>query len=67
MLYTIIDVEKLNEMQLAHGSRPFEPREYSNGAQNIVQYNYLRKFTADFSIEMTRSVRAMIERWRGSE
>jgi FMN reductase (NADPH)/FMN reductase [NAD(P)H] len=33
------------------------------GAQNLGQLNYLRKFTADFSIEMTRSVKAMIKSW----
>jgi FMN reductase (NADPH)/FMN reductase [NAD(P)H] len=41
----------------------FEQREYQNGAQNVVQMNYFRKFTADFSLEMTRSVRAMLKNW----
>jgi nitroreductase len=37
------------------------------GAQNVGQANYLRKFTADFSIEMSRSVRAMIDAWEQGE
>lgn len=31
--------------------------------QNVGQFNYLRKFSAEFSLEMTRSVRAMFARW----
>lgn len=61
--YRRFNVDELNEMQLVYGSRSFEPREYTNGAQNVVQYNYLRKFTADFSIEMTRSVKAILKNW----
>ncbi len=61
--YKRFDVNQLNEMQLVYGSRSFEARDYSNGAENIIQYNYLRKFTADFSTEMTRSVRAIISNW----
>lgn len=41
----------------AHGPR-------KDGIQNMGQANYLRKFSADFSVEMSRSVRAMIESWR---
>jgi FMN reductase (NADPH)/FMN reductase [NAD(P)H] len=56
---------ELNEMHLPFGMGSLERREYPNGAQNVVQFNYLRKFTAGFSVEMTRSVRAMIASWRG--
>jgi len=28
------------------------------------QRNYIRKFTADFSIEMSRSVREMLKNWQ---
>lgn len=65
--YKRFDKESLNDMHTEYGSPSFEFREYSNGAKNIVQYNYLRKFTADFSIEMTRSVRKMIQTWCGIE
>ena len=35
----------------------------SSGAQNVGQSNYFRKFVADFSIEMNRSVREMLKNW----
>jgi nitroreductase len=35
-----------------------------NGTKNIGQNNYQRKFIADFSIEMNRSVKAMLENWK---
>ena len=35
--------------------------------ENVGQFNYLRKFSADFSVEMSRSVRAMIKAWTGNE
>ncbi|MHC1772402.1 MAG: nitroreductase family protein [Flexilinea sp.] len=28
------------------------------------QHNYIRKFTADFSLEMTRSVREIFKKWQ---
>lgn len=31
---------------------------------NPGQHNYIRKFTAPFSVEMTRSVRAILENWK---
>jgi FMN reductase (NADPH) len=55
--------ELLNDMFLPFGQASFEPHEYKNGAQNIVQANYLRKFTAAFSIEMTRSVKEILKNW----
>jgi hypothetical protein len=35
----------------------------SGDAQNFGQENYLRKFSATFSIEMSRSVNAMLKNW----
>jgi hypothetical protein len=35
------------------------------GIDNPSQLMYLRKFSADFSVEMSRSVRAMLEVWTG--
>ncbi len=63
--YTRFDQEALNQMFTPWGKTSFEPMEYKNGGKNVVQANYLRKFTADFSIEMNRSVRAMIKKWVG--
>jgi len=45
------------EKLLAQAERP------PGGANNFGQQNYQRKFIADFSIEMTRSVKAMIKNW----
>ncbi len=42
---------------MAMPNRPFD-------AENIGQANYLRKFTAEFSVEMTRSVREMLKNWQ---
>lgn len=54
---------ELNDMHLPFGVHSFEGCHYPNGAQNVVQFNYIRKFTAEFSREMTRSVRVMLENW----
>lgn len=61
--YKRFDHDDLNDMFLPFGQTSFEPSEYKNGAQNIVQANYIRKFTSDFSIEMTRSVREILKNW----
>jgi hypothetical protein len=39
----------------------------SDGIENVGQYNYVHKFSADFSMEMNRSVQAMIRSWCGRE
>jgi len=44
--------------------RTFQNRETLEGARNIGQLNYLRKFNADFSKEMSRSVRAILAAWK---
>lgn len=36
---------------------------FVEGADNFGQSNYLRKFTAEFSFEMSRSVAAMLKNW----
>jgi nitroreductase len=40
-----------------------EPQKYIANATNIGQHFYARKFSADFSIEMTRSVKKAIQSW----
>jgi nitroreductase len=62
--YHRFSTEELNDHHLPFGMHSFEQHEYPNGAQNAVQMNYIRKFTADFSWEMNRSVRAMLKNWR---
>jgi nitroreductase len=41
----------------------FRPEHYLGGATNLGQHAYARKFAADFSIEMNRSVREAIQAW----
>jgi nitroreductase len=53
-------MEPRNQQLSAHGPR-------QDGIRNVGQFNYLKKFSAAFSIEMTRSVRAMIASWNQSE
>ena len=40
-----------------------EPQKYIANATNIGQHFYARKFSADFSVEMTRSVKKAIQSW----
>jgi FMN reductase (NADPH)/FMN reductase [NAD(P)H] len=37
--------------------------QYVAGAENLGQHQYLRKFAAAFSVEMSRSVREMLKNW----
>jgi FMN reductase (NADPH)/FMN reductase [NAD(P)H] len=61
--YRRFSPDELNEMHLPFGRHSFEYKDFPNGAQNIVQANYIRKFTAEFSLEMTRSVREIMKNW----
>ena len=45
--------------------RAFKTREEIASARNFGQLVYRRKFAADFNVEMNRSVRAIMENWRG--
>jgi len=40
-----------------------EPQKYVGNATNIGQHFYARKYSADFSVEMTRSVKKAIQSW----
>jgi FMN reductase (NADPH)/FMN reductase [NAD(P)H] len=54
---------ELAEMHRPFGLGSFEPKEFPNGGLNVTQMNYIRKFCADFSVEMTRSVREIMKNW----
>jgi FMN reductase (NADPH)/FMN reductase [NAD(P)H] len=54
---------ELNDLHLPFGRHSFEQGDFAGGALNVVQANYIRKFTADFSVEMTRSVREYLKQW----
>lgn len=63
---------RLESQDVQAMTAPIEERYHANGnyiagAQNLPQHVYLRKFTADFSVEMSRSARAMLRAWCGEE
>lgn len=57
--------KRLNTDELEAMFRDSSRPRLVEGAANFGQDFYLRKFAADFSVEMTRSVREMIECWIG--
>ena len=63
--YRHLEGEELAAM-FAEREQVFKPDVHGgNGSLNFGQANFFRKFTADFSIEMSRSVRKMIADWEG--
>ncbi|KPU43163.1 FMN reductase [NAD(P)H] [Oxobacter pfennigii] len=56
---SLYDFEEMFKEMDEKGSKSF-----IGGAENSGQHNYLRKFSADFSIEMTRSVREILKNWK---
>jgi len=61
--YTRLEQEALEALFLERQKRIFGEREEVQGARNLGQLMYTRKFDADFTHEMTRSVRAMLRAW----
>jgi FMN reductase (NADPH)/FMN reductase [NAD(P)H] len=52
-----------DEMFRETHAQTFPGRDELAGARNVGQLIYTRKFNADFSIEMSRSVRAILKAW----
>jgi nitroreductase len=54
------DLERMfavrNAQMVTNGAR-------RDGIENIAQFNYFKKFSAEFSVEMNRSVKVMIDSW----
>ena len=61
--YKRLGVNEFEEMFRGETERRFKGRDNIEGAVNIGQETYLRKFSADFAIEMNRSVRALMQNW----
>ena len=61
--YHRLAAQELEEMfrTRAEALQSHSPRQ--DGIQNPGQLNYFKKFSSEFSVEMTRSVRAMIANW----
>jgi FMN reductase (NADPH)/FMN reductase [NAD(P)H] len=54
---------RLDEATLLGMLEPRDNKRYLGRATNFGQHHYVRKFSADFSVEMTRSVREAIRQW----
>jgi FMN reductase (NADPH)/FMN reductase [NAD(P)H] len=65
--YKRLTEDEFEEMFRDQHEQTFGEREEVMGASNIGQLMYLRKFNADFSIEMSRSVRAILRMWTTGE
>jgi nitroreductase len=62
--YHQVPPEEMGGMMKPIADRYFSDGRYLNDAQNIGQHYYFKKFTADFSIEMNRSVREILKNWQ---
>ena len=62
--YRRFTTEELNEMFLPFGGYSFDVHDFANGGKNVIQRTYIRKFSAEFSVEMNRSVRSMLKNWQ---
>jgi FMN reductase (NADPH)/FMN reductase [NAD(P)H] len=60
--YHRLDRQELKEMFSEHDER-FSQGQNKEGIANFGQAMYLRKFSADFSVEMRRSVRLILQQW----
>lgn len=58
--------EQLEQM-MAPRSALFAAGKRPDGIDNLGQFHYRRKFISDFSVEMNRSVRAMLASWTAPE
>ncbi|MFZ2634718.1 MAG: nitroreductase family protein [Rectinemataceae bacterium] len=68
---TMVFTDRYRELESGDYERMFGTDEYRNmplrpGAKNYGQHMYLRKFAAEFSVEMRRSVDAALDDWRSS-
>jgi len=58
---------RLDESELLNMFEMSKPKSYLGNAQNTGQHYYLKKFGADFSIEMNRSVKQAVKSWTEGE
>ncbi len=61
--YRRFNPEEMEAMFQATRERYYANGKYPGGAENIGQAYFFRKFIADFSLEMTRSVKEMLKNW----
>ena len=61
--YHRLGADEIREMFSGPEERFAERGPRQNGAQNFGQAMYFRKFISEFSVEMSRSVQAMLDQW----
>jgi len=61
--YRRLNKEEFNNMHKDLEERVFKSNNFLPGAQNIGQQIFLRKYNADFSKELNRSVREILQNW----
>jgi nitroreductase len=61
--YHRLNKEELEQMYQPLKEQAFHSEHFFPGSENIPQHYYLKKFIADFSIEMNRSVKEMLKNW----
>jgi len=61
--YQRLETSEFDEMFRQRHEQMFNGRASIEGSINVGQAMYRRKFSAEFSLEMTRSVRAMLKDW----
>ena len=63
--YRCLEESEFRRMFQKEQSRAFKNSEELNGAVNVGQLIYRRKFAAGFTMEMNRSVKAILKQWVG--
>jgi FMN reductase (NADPH)/FMN reductase [NAD(P)H] len=64
--YRRLDQADFDEMYRDQQTRFLKNPDRPDGIDNVGQAMYVRKFNADFSVEMTRSVQAILRNWESS-
>lgn len=62
--YQPLTAEHVAEFEKPMVERYHSDGRYPPGMDNFAQHNFFRKYIADFSYEMSRSVRLMLENWK---
>ncbi len=62
--YRRLGKEELEDMFKSSNERMFRDKSSINGAENFGQHMYMRKFSSEFSREMSRSVREILKNWK---
>jgi nitroreductase len=63
--YRRLGADEFDDMYRDERERSRKRGDDPESGRNIAQQMYLRKFSADYSVEMSRSVRAMLRVWMG--